>query len=81
MKKDLRGSTDLTDLQRIRKLRDGSLSVREKKKEILDHWEFGIWEREMKELEGTQSDIYGWFWFGGDAVKMAWEFCFGFFIH
>lgn len=35
----------------------------------------------MKELEGTQSDIYGWFWFGGDAVKMAWEFCFGFFIH
>ena len=77
----MRGSTDLTDLQRIRKLRDGSLSVREKNRDLgsLGIWDLG--EREMKELEGTQSDIYGWFWFGGDAVKMAWEFCFGFFIH
>lgn len=66
MKKDLRGSTDLTDLQRIRKLRDRSLCVR--KNEILDHGNLGFGrEREVKELEGTQSDIYGWFCFGGDA--------------
>ena len=58
MKKDLRGSTDLTDLQRIRKLRDGSLSVREKERDL---GSLGIWDLgERDEGIGRNAIRYIW---------------------